>query len=273
MCGIGGFFISPNSTLLTKEEDISKLRTLTIEMLKELQTHGKIAAGAAIVSDGGIRVFKQPVVAGDLVKMPLFIDFLSEYLDNTTISVMVHTRLPTCGDKENNDNNHPVIHGDVVGVHNGHIGNHEDLFDKLKVKRIGEVDSEAIFALLNLAWAHEIKGAYPVRDVDYTDAVVKSLPSVTGSYAFAAVNARIPGRLALAREGSPCIIVKSLWKKPEKIVTFSTTLKASEDAGKTAGLWDKVAVKDYDSVSDKHMLHIRTDHKGEIDLGERKIGG
>ncbi len=273
MCGIGGFFISPKSTLLTKEEDISKLRTLTIEMLKKLETHGKMAAGAAIVSDDGVRVFKQPVVAGDLVKMPLFTDFLSKYLDSTTISVLVHTRLPTCGDKENNDNNHPVIHGDVVGVHNGHISNHEDLFDKLKVKRIGEVDSEAIFALLNLAWAHEIKGMTPLRDIDYTDAVVKSLPSVIGSYAFAAVNARIPGRLTLVRETNPCTIVKSLWKEPEKMITFATTLKASEDAGKAAGLWDKVLLKDYDSVTDKHMLHVRIDHKGDIELGERKIGG
>lgn len=272
MCGIGGFFISPNSILL-KEENISKLRTLTVELLRNLETNGKQAAGVAVTNLAGIKVFKQPVTASELIKMPLFVDFLLENLDDQTISVMVHTRLPTCGDKENNDNNHPVIHGDVVGVHNGHISNHNELFRKLKVKRNAEVDSESIFALLNLAWAHEIKTTTHIRDIDYTDAVVKSLPSVTGPLTFAAVNARMPKRLTLVRSGNPCIIVKALNKEPEKMITFSTNQSSSEKAGEVAGLWKDIPAKDYDFVPEKSMLHIRLDHKDEIDISERKIGG
>jgi asparagine synthetase B (glutamine-hydrolysing) len=50
------------------------------------------------------------------------------------------------------DNNHPVQHGDVVGVHNGVIVNDEELFRAYGVQRYRPgmtVDSEAIFMLAN----------------------------------------------------------------------------------------------------------------------------
>ena len=272
MCGIGGFFVSPNSTLL-KEGGLIKLRELAVETLKNLQPNGREAAGIAIVKDDGIRVFKQPVIASKMIEMPEFTSFIVQNIDSKTISVLIHTRLPTCGDKENNNNNHPVIHGDVVGIHNGHVNNHKDIFEKLKVKRVGEVDSEAIFALLNLAWAHEIKTTTHVRDIDYTDAVVKSVSVLSGQYAFAAVNARVPTRLALVRSGQPCAVVKRLWKEDERMITFATNVRATEEAGKVAKIWESVPCKDYDFAPDKAMLHIRLDHKGDIEIGERKIGG
>lgn len=272
MCGIGGFFVSPESTLL-KGKNIKKLEKFTTELLKNLEPMGKLASGLAITRTDGVRVFKQAVNALELVESKSFKDFIQKNLTDKTISVMVHTRFPTCGDKRNNANNHPVIHGNVVGVHNGHINNHEDLFDKLKVKRIGEVDSEAIFAMLNLAWDHEIKVTTNIRDIDFTDAVIKTAPALKGNYAYAAINARVPKRMALVRGGSNCMIVKKLEDKKEKMVSFATLLKPVEDAGTLAGLWDIVEHKEYEYLTDNSLLNIKVNDKDEIEIWERKIGG
>lgn len=271
MCGIGGFFVSPESKLLVGK-NLKKLEKFTIELLKNLEKHGKEASGLAITRIDGVKVFKQPVKSGDLVESTHFKDFLRTNLTFKTISVMVHTRLPTCGDKSNNANNHPVIHGNVVGVHNGHISNHMEVFDKLRVKRIGEVDSEAIFALLNLAWDHEVKTTN-FRDVDYTDALTKTATSLKGSYAYAAVNARFPGRLGLVRGGSDCVIVQKLQKEKEKMISFATSMGSVEDAGKSAGLWDKIKNDDYDFLTDKAVLSIKVNDEKEVEIWERKIGG
>jgi glucosamine 6-phosphate synthetase-like amidotransferase/phosphosugar isomerase protein len=46
-------------------------------------------------------------------------------------------------------NNHPIDVGGVVGVHNGHCTNHDELIKQCKnYARNGQVDSEAIFALI-----------------------------------------------------------------------------------------------------------------------------
>lgn len=270
MCGIGGFFVSPNSCLL-KTGQISKLKVLTVELLKNLEKHGKEASGLAIVGMEGIKVYKQAVCSSKLVMAKAFNKFLDNNLDDKTISVMVHTRLPTVGSVDNNDNNHPVIHGNVVGIHNGHITNHDNLFGKLKVKRLAEVDSEVIFAMLNLAWDHEIKNVAQFRDVDYTDGVVRSTPTLSGSLAFAAVNARLLKHMAIVRSGSSCVIIKKLQKTPEGILVFATLLTAAEDAGKTAGLWGTVESGGYEYLDDNSMLHLKIDSDNKVDLAERKI--
>ncbi len=270
MCGIGGFFISPKSTLLTTS-NIGKLEKFTTALLKLLQNHGKDASGLAIIRSDGVKVFKQPVSSLELIELPSFKEFVRTHLTSKTISVMVHTRLPTCGDKNNNDNNHPVIHGNVIGVHNGHISNHDDLFKKLKVKRTSEVDSEVIFALLNQAWDHEIKITSNFRDIDYTDGVVKTAYSLKGSFTYAAVNVDIPDRMALVRSGNGCVIVKGLQKEEEMMISFATTLSSIEEAGKLADLWKEVKSSSYDYLTENAMLSIKLDDKNEIEIWERKI--
>lgn len=81
--------------------------------------------------------------------------FLNEFwINNPTLvrSVLGHCRKKTKGTETNNNNNHPIIVGDIVGVHNGGVDNDAKIFDlhKNDFERIGEVDSEAIFQLMNL---------------------------------------------------------------------------------------------------------------------------
>lgn len=61
-----------------------------------------------------------------------------------------HTRKKTLGTHLNPHNNHPIVVGNIVGIHNGGVRNHDTIFEHYKEKwtRVGEVDSEAIIQLL-----------------------------------------------------------------------------------------------------------------------------
>lgn len=65
-----------------------------------------------------------------------------------------HTRWATHGDPEDQRNNHPIPHGNIVGVHNGVLENHEEILS-VTGRQDPEtvVDSEAIFAAVN-KWGH-----------------------------------------------------------------------------------------------------------------------
>jgi len=64
--------------------------------------------------------------------------------------VVGHTRWATHGSPQNMLNNHPIVHQNIVGVHNGVISNHEEILAKTgRFDPKTEVDSEAIFAAVN----------------------------------------------------------------------------------------------------------------------------
>lgn len=69
--------------------------------------------------------------------------------------VLGHTRLATHGSPKDNRNNHPLQHGNIIGLHNGVLRNHDEILDLTGRFVPGtEVDSEAIFAAVNL-WGLE----------------------------------------------------------------------------------------------------------------------
>jgi glucosamine--fructose-6-phosphate aminotransferase (isomerizing) len=64
--------------------------------------------------------------------------------------LLAHVRDYTKGHPSLAANNHPIRHGAVVGVHNGIIGNDDELFSRHQIERAEPgmtVDSEIIFAL------------------------------------------------------------------------------------------------------------------------------
>lgn len=65
-----------------------------------------------------------------------------------------HVRYATHGDPEDVANDHPIPHGDIVGVHNGVLRNHVEILKETgRQDEDTEVDSEAIFAAVN-KWGH-----------------------------------------------------------------------------------------------------------------------
>lgn len=154
MCGIAGFSISD------KDHRFIESRYLSRCLLKQIIERGRDATGAAWSenTDNGLEVWytKAAVPATE------FLDALQE-MPRYTRSAILHTRYATQGDPSNNDNNHPIVVPNVVGVHNGVIVNDDFIFDKLGCDRLAQVDSEAIFRLIAehdnpLPHLHKLRG-------------------------------------------------------------------------------------------------------------------
>lgn len=136
MCGIGGFSISKRDQGRINPDELAGA------LLMGLEARGRHATGQAWVEGGHLRSRKAAVPASTWVKR-------GEH-HSTAFTRILHTRYATQGDPANPLNNHPIRQGTVIGTHNGTLdyGHDDDLFDLLKCERHGEVDSEAIFALL-----------------------------------------------------------------------------------------------------------------------------
>src|SRR6476619_2639049 len=139
MCGIAGFSINPNSSVD---------RTLAAQaLLAGIAERGADAVGYAHrESEGDVRVTKLRGGASALL------DEL--HVPPETSAALIHVRDFTKGHPEIAANNHPIRHGNVVGIHNGIVENDDELFAQHRIERAEPemtVDSEIIFALAELS--------------------------------------------------------------------------------------------------------------------------
>ena len=182
MCGIAGF-------CLNKEEHINA-RQLSMALLNQIVSRGADATGAAWVQSN--KETKKATIAVSKAPVPgMVFDPYLKSMPTATRRAILHTRWATKGSPQNNLNNHPIVSGKIVGVHNGVLTNDDEIFDYFRETRKAQVDSEAAFALLN-------------RTV-YTPPEV--LRSIEGRAALAWLDARDKRDLHLARlDGSPLAI-------------------------------------------------------------------
>jgi glutamine---fructose-6-phosphate transaminase (isomerizing) len=135
LCGIAGYSLAPDSRV----ERTVAARAL----LAGIAERGADAVGYAHRGAGaGVTVHKQRSGATALLER------ISVPADATQL--LVHVRDYTKGHPSLAANNHPIRHGAVVGVHNGIIGNDDELFAAHGIVRAEPgmtVDSEVIFAL------------------------------------------------------------------------------------------------------------------------------
>lgn len=183
MCGIAGF-------CLNRDEKGIDARKVSMALLKEIVARGEDATGAAWVQSNSetkkatIAVSKAPVSARQ------FESYLAQ-MPSSTKRAILHTRWATKGSPSDNLNNHPIVSGRIVGVHNGVLSNDDQVFATLGGERRAEVDSEAAFALID-------RTVYRPSEV---------LESLQGRAALAWLDARDKRDLHLARlEGSPLAI-------------------------------------------------------------------
>jgi glucosamine 6-phosphate synthetase-like amidotransferase/phosphosugar isomerase protein len=140
MCGIAGFSISD------KDHRVIQTRLLSDKLLRQIQSRGRDATGAVWSENTEIGLdlyYIKEAVDGDT-----FVNRNIELIPKHTRTALLHARYATQGSKDNPANNHPIVVPGIIGVHNGHIGNDDQVFETLGVERIGQVDSEAIFQLL-----------------------------------------------------------------------------------------------------------------------------
>jgi glucosamine 6-phosphate synthetase-like amidotransferase/phosphosugar isomerase protein len=135
LCGIAGYSLASESRVE---------RTLAARaLLAGIAERGADAVGYAYRSPGS------PV---DLVKQRSGPSALLGELrvPQGATELLVHVRDYTKGHPSLAANNHPIRHGDVVGIHNGIICNDDELFEQHRIRRAEPgmtVDSEIIFAL------------------------------------------------------------------------------------------------------------------------------
>lgn len=223
MCGIVGIFSAKMKdqkfSEKTREVVIRALSTLT---MTNLQERGRDASGAFVHFDNGEwMAIKQPVPASEMtlntggtkqypkqeegVNFQSFINRWRNTSENKSCTrvMLGHVRKKTQGSEYNPDNNHPIKVGNILGVHNGGITN-DDVIFKLhpELKRIGEVDSEALFQMMMVLSNESAPSISMLEELD---------TKLRGTYAILGTNLGFPGVVGSMRRTRPleyCMIEK-----------------------------------------------------------------
>lgn len=159
-------------------------------LLTEAEVGGRRASGLAILHRQGLGVLRRPVPSSELPKLPEYKELMDKHMvigdhksEKDFLSAIIgHARLPTKGTEYVNENNHPVVIDNIVGVHNGTVAD-VDIFNSFtSLKRIAEVDTEAIFQL--------IKYFADKREDKMVKAIQRASHYIKGGFACGLLNAR-----------------------------------------------------------------------------------
>ncbi len=180
MCGIVGYTGSKKAVFLL------------LEALERLEYRGYDSSGIALLEGKQIFVDKKVGKIRELIR-----SLWGKELSATT--GIGHTRWATHGGVcELNAHPHIDSQKRFALVHNGIIENYRELKEYLLskgVEYISETDTEAIVHLISLNY-----------EGDLLRAVLKTLPMLRGSYAFAVISSIEPNRIVAVRYGSPLVV-------------------------------------------------------------------
>ena len=181
MCGIVGYVGSKQAT------------PILIEGLKRLEYRGYDSAGVALLN-GDVHIVKRPGKIRELEQAILA-------SPTPATCGIAHTRWATHG-APNQPNAHPhaSTEGDIALVHNGIIENAEVLrrqLEKEGYRFASETDTEVVVQLIDFLWK---------AGGSLEDAVAAALRQVDGAYGIAVISSRDPGKIVVARNGSPLLI-------------------------------------------------------------------
>ena len=239
MCGIVGY-VGPEEA-----------GPILLQGLKRLEYRGYDSAGIALLNGSGVQVVKRP---GKLSSLEQAVQDAAPS-GNCGIA---HTRWATHGaPNELNAHPHTSSEGDIALVHNGIIENANDI--RTQLSAIGyvftsETDTEAIVHLIDRLW---VEGE-PLEDV-----VAAALRRVEGAYGIAVVSSRDPGKLVIARNGSPLLI--GVGKNGE-------TLAGSDAAAVIALTRDVVYLDDGDyAVLDMDGYRIKNIHGAQVNRTRHEV--
>ena len=239
MCGIVGY-VGPEEAGL-----------ILLQGLKRLEYRGYDSAGIALLNGSGVQVVKR---SGKLSSLEQAVQDAAP-AGNCGIA---HTRWATHGaPNELNAHPHTSSEGDIALVHNGIIENANDI--RTQLSAIGyvftsETDTEAIVHLIDRLW---VEGE-PLEDV-----VAAALRRVEGAYGIAVVSSRDPGKLVIARNGSPLLI--GVGKNGE-------TLAGSDAAAVIALTRDVVYLDDGDyAILDMDGYRIKNIHGAQVNRTRHEV--
>jgi len=107
-----------------------------------------------------------------------------------------HCRKKSRGSEKDNNNNHPIKVGDIIGIHNGTLDNDDKIFKNLACERDGDVDSEAIFRLLH----HFSNNGKEPFSLDMMEEVISRLD---GKFSVLGTSGNNPYQVCSFRDGRP----------------------------------------------------------------------
>ncbi len=167
-----------------------QIKTLAVDV----EWRGADATGIALVDDdGSIVVDKDHEIASKYMATPRVERWLEDNLKPSTRLALVHTRKYTVGSPYQNKNNHPLYAGAGTIIHNGSIHNHGELFNRWKLDRSCDTDSDIIRAIVDDHKRVDLK-------------MMDRLNQMNGGVASAIVHPNSPGKMLLLRSGNPLYI-------------------------------------------------------------------
>jgi len=214
MCGIIGY-------IATRPEGVQRAKSMVIPLLIESMSRGSDATGISFIK--GVRVenrriqtIKAPLPANEFVKTD---NFLKELKENNPRVLIGHTRAKTQGDENNNMNNHPLFTKSGLSlVHNGVIQNDKELFEKFKLKRDAQVDSEIIIKMIEM---------YQKLNNPLAEAIQRMAKVVEGSMTIAMLNIKQPLSLYLMASRNPLCLA---YEKSTGVIYFTSNEDFLKDA-------------------------------------------
>lgn len=168
--------------------------------LQTLEYRGYDSAGIEVYSpDGALHGVKCAGRVAALVER-------CETANLTGTSGIAHTRWATHGAPvDKNAHPHRDCSGRIAIVHNGIIENFREIKSQLVAaghKFASDTDTEVIAHLIEDAWEGPAKG-------DIMRALANAVSRLEGSWAIACICADAPGKIALARNGSPLVVAST----------------------------------------------------------------
>ena len=161
-----------------------------VEGLKKLEYRGYDSAGLAVIGRDGIERVRS---VGRVAELE------SASAATHSPTGIAHTRWATHG-VPCERNAHPHVSGNIAVVHNGIIENYESLRQELSAQGYvftSDTDTESI--------AHLVQDTLK-REPDLFQAVRLACQRLVGAYAIAVIDHNQPGRIIVAREGSPLLL-------------------------------------------------------------------
>ncbi len=161
-----------------------------VEGLKKLEYRGYDSAGLALIGQGNIERVRSTGRVAELE---------AASAGTSAVTGIAHTRWATHG-VPSERNAHPHVSGSIAVVHNGIIENYETLRNELGAQGYvftSDTDTECIAHLVDATLKSE---------PDLFKAVQIACRRLVGAYAIAVIDHRQPGKIIVAREGSPLLL-------------------------------------------------------------------